>query len=80
MLTADVVDMDDFYDEQLELDDMEPFTTNYEMLGYGTYYPLKLLGTLAIVILVPLVLSAVFWIIIWFDEDENCKWIRRFNR
>jgi hypothetical protein len=79
MLTADVVDMDDFYDENFVLDEVDPFTTNFEMLGYGSYYPLKLLGTLAILMVAPLILSLLFIIVIYFDEDKVCRRIRKFN-
>jgi hypothetical protein len=52
ILALDPIDMGDFYDENLLLDEEAgPFTPNFEFLGFETYYTLQNIGSIIIFIL-----------------------------
>jgi hypothetical protein len=59
LLAVDPIPMDDFYDENLQLDDTGPYTSQFEFLGFETFYALKNLGSLVL-----LILGSIAWTIL----------------
>ena len=58
LITLQILDLDDFFDDFFDLDDVGPLTNQFETLGYESLYVYKNLGTVVLGIFIPL--------IIWF--------------
>ena len=66
LITLQFLDMDDFFDEFLKLDEIEPINDQFDMMGYESLYCLKNLGTVCFGIFLPIVLWFLVYSIISF--------------
>ena len=64
LITLQIINLDDFLDEYLNLDDVGPLTDQFETLGYESLYVYKNLGTVVLGIFIPLVIWFVTYAII----------------